>query len=139
MRVYLASSFELKDEVQRISDLLESREIGITRKWWLINYKEALGDMPDKVWYRHEKVQWVSKENFKAIDEADAVILICPNDLPHKFTGANIEVGYAVAKKKRVFSVGQMDRSAMYVPIEKYESINALLPALENLCSKHRG
>jgi nucleoside 2-deoxyribosyltransferase len=128
--VYLASSFDLKEKVQQISDILESKGIVITRKWWFTDYKIAFGEIPDEEWYRREKVRWLSQENFKAIDQADAVILVCPNDSPHNFTGANIEVGYAIAKNKRVLSVGALGRSAMYVPLEKHSTLDALVTVL---------
>jgi nucleoside 2-deoxyribosyltransferase len=132
LKVYLASSFDLSERVQKIADLLQSKGISVTRKWWLMDYKTAFGQVSNEAWYRKEKVKWVSRENFKAIDQADAVILVCPPDSPHNFTGANIEVGYAIAKNKRVISVGALGRSAMYVPVEKHSSIETLLPALKN-------
>jgi len=132
LKVYLASSFDLTERVQKIADLLQEKGIGVTRKWWLKDYKSAFGQISNEAWYREEKVRWVSRENFKAIDQADAVILVCPPDSPHNFTGANIEVGYAIAKNKRVLSVGALGRSAMYVPVEKHSSIETLLLALKH-------
>ena len=128
----MASSFDLSERVQRIADILQTMGIDVTRKWWLKDYKSAFGQVSDEVWYRKEKVRWVSLENFKAIDEAESVILVCPPDSPHNFTGANIEVGYAIAKNKRVLSVGALGRSAMYVPVEKHSSIETLLLALKH-------
>ena len=130
LKVYLASSFDLKGKVQQISDRLEASGIVITRKWWFTDYKKTLGEIPDEEWYREEKVHWVSQENFKAIDQAEAVILVCPDDSHHNFTGANIEVGYAIAKGKRVFSLGALGRSAMYVPLQKHRNLDSLLAAL---------
>lgn len=132
MKVYLASSFDLSERVQKIADLLQRMGIGVTRKWWLKDYKSAFGQVSDEAWYREEKVMWVSRENFMAIDDAEAVILVCPPDSPRNFTGANVEVGYAIAKNKRVLSVGALGRSAMYVPVERYSSIENLLLALKH-------
>ncbi len=68
MKVYLASSFDLKEKVQQTACLLESKGVEITRKWWLKDYKNAFGQIPDEDWYDREEVRWVSEENFKAID-----------------------------------------------------------------------
>jgi nucleoside 2-deoxyribosyltransferase len=132
LRVYLASSFELKDRVQRISDLLEERGIGITRKWWLKDYKRAFGKIADDEWYSNDEVQSVSRKNFEAIDQAHAVILVSDDKTSRKFVGANIEVGYALAKGKLVFSVGALERSAMYVPVERHAAIDTVIKVLEN-------
>ena len=84
---------------------------------------------------QHETIRSLSKENFDAVDQVDTRIPICPDDSSHSFTGANVEVGYAMAKNKRIFSVGVLQRSAMYVPVEKFKSITDLLPVLEDLGS----
>ncbi len=63
-------------------------------------------------------------------DRAEAVILVCPDDSPHRFTGANIEVGYALAKGKRVLVLGMLARSAMYASVEKHRTIDTVLTAL---------
>ena len=130
MKVYLASSFDLKEKVQQTACLLELKGVEITRKWWLKDYKNAFGQILDEDWYDREEVKWVSEENFKAIDQAEAVILVCPDDSPHRFTGANIEVGYALAKGKRVLALGMLARSAMYASVEKHRTIDAVLIAL---------
>jgi nucleoside 2-deoxyribosyltransferase len=128
LKVYLASSFALKRQVQEIATILESKGIVITRKWWIRNYKKDKS--PDVVWYGKDEIQWLARENFGAIDRADVVILVCPSKSARKFTGANIEVGYAIAKGKRVLSLGALERSAMYVPLDKHTDLDSLLVAL---------
>jgi nucleoside 2-deoxyribosyltransferase len=130
MRIYLASSFELKDKVQRISDLLEEQGIGITRKWWVRDYKAVFGQIADDEWYCNDEVRSVSRKNFEAIDQAHALILVCDDKTSRKFVGANIEVGYALAKGKRVFSIGVLERSAMYVPVERHATIDTVIKVL---------
>ena len=80
-----------------------------------------------EAWYNHPDVVAISKKNFDAIDEADAVLLVCPDDLPIRFNGANIEVGYAIAKGKPVYSIGKLQRSAMYVPVKRLNTIDDFL------------
>jgi nucleoside 2-deoxyribosyltransferase len=130
MKVYLASSFDLKERVQLISHTLESKGLAITRKWWLQDYKAAFGEIPDRDWYAKEIVQSISQENFKAIDEADVLIVVCPENSTHKFVGANVEIGYAIAKGKPVLSLGVLPRSAMYTPIEQHHNLDTLLNRL---------
>lgn len=133
LKVYLASSFDLKEKVQQVSDALESKGIVITRKWWVKDYKSAFGQISDEDWYGKQIVRSMSQENFRAIDEADVLVLVCPDDSAHRFVGANVEVGYAIAKGKVVLSLGVLPRSAMYVPIEHHRSINALLGRLTSV------
>ena len=133
MKVYLASSFDLKERVQLISHALESKGFAITRKWWLEDYKAAFGEIPDRDWYAKEIVQSISQKNFKAIDEADVLVVVCPEDGVHKFVGANVEVGYAIAKGKTVLSLGVLPRSAMYVRIEQHNELDTLLKRLTSM------
>src|SRR5712692_5814711 len=129
MRIYVASSFELKEAAQRVAKALESQGHVITREWWKRDYK--LIQVPDEEWYKRSDILDVAKANYAAIDDADALVLVCPNDTPHKFTGANVEVGYALARNKRVMAVGKLQRSAMYVPVERYHSLENLLDSIE--------
>jgi nucleoside 2-deoxyribosyltransferase len=130
LKVYLASSFDLKDKVQQISEKLESKGIAITRKWWVKDYKTAFGQISDEAWYEKDIVRSISQANFRAIDEADALILVCPDDRVHKFVGANVEVGYAIARGKCVLSLGVISRSAMYVPVEQHRTMETVLKRL---------
>ena len=129
MKIYVASSFELKEEAQRVAKALESQGYFITREWWKRDYK--LIQVPDEEWYERSDILDVARANYAAIDDADVLVLVCPNDTPHKFTGANIEVGYAVARNKRVMAVGKLQRSAMYVPVERYDSLKNLLDGIK--------
>lgn len=125
MYVYIASSFKLKDRIERIAQRLWTEGFGITREWWHKDYKEI--DLPDDEWYEHESVIQVCQDNFEAIDMADIVILVCPEDESKKFNGANIEIGYAIAKDKPVVSVGALGRSGMYQPLIKTDTIDELV------------
>ncbi len=129
MKIYVASSFELKEEAQRVAKALESQGHVITREWWKRDYH--LTQIPDEDYYERSDVLDVAKANYAAIDDADALVLVCPKDTPHRFTGANIEVGYALARNKRVMAVGKLQRSAMYVLVERYDSLESLLDIMK--------
>ena len=119
MKIYLASSFSLREKVERLSYNLENFGHTITVKWWLKDYKEV-GSREDTVWYSDPIIKGISERNFKGIDEADALILVCHDEKTRKFNGANIEVGYAIAKGKKVYYFGKIERSAMYQPLDKW-------------------
>ena len=75
----------------------------------------------------------VKERNFKGIDKADVLILVCPSDKPKKFNGANIELGYAIGKGKIVMSVGLLERSAMYHGVANFSGLDGILIRLKNL------
>jgi nucleoside 2-deoxyribosyltransferase len=128
MKFYLASSFKNIIVVQLVANYL--RELGheITTEWWHTDFKQSI-QKPDAEWYIDERVQAIAKRNFDGIKKADAIILIA-NLEPCKFNGANIELGYALALGKICYSIGKLERSAMYVPVKQFETIEALASSL---------
>jgi len=127
MKVYLASSFELKDRVEELCVILEQNGHEITMKWWHYDYKQI--DVPDETWYCLEKVKQISQRNFEGIKNADALVLVSART-PRTFNGANIELGYAIALGKKCYSLGKLQRSAMYVPIFQCMDTEDLLRCL---------
>ena len=129
MKVYIASSFQLVEKVIETEQILWKNGIEVTQAWWKKDYKKM--SIPDDWWYKDDDVKKISKKNFDAIDEADMVLLVCPDVSPIRFNGANVEVGYAIAKGKPVYSIGALQRSAMYVPIRRLHNINEFLEAVK--------
>lgn len=125
MKFYLASNFELVDQVKEVAAVLWENGHPITVEWWHINYK--LISEPDELWYVDDRVKKVAARNSKGIQDCDALILVASSEKPSQFTGANIELGFALALDKTCFSVGKLIRSAMYVPVKQYQSIFELL------------
>ena len=126
MKVYIASNFSLVNRVQEIADILKQKGHEITQEWWHKDYKK-LHISNDDLWYREPKVVAISERNFKGIREADRFLLIAPMDTATKFNGANIELGYALALGKPCYSLGKLERSAMYVPAKRCEFIEEVL------------
>ena len=89
-----------------------SKGIGKTQRF-------LLDSLPDKEWYVSQQIKDVRDSNFEAIDDCDIFILVCHPLLAKKYNGANIELGYAIAKGKRVYYWGTLERSAMYVGVEE--------------------
>ena len=130
MKIYLASSFSLISLVKEVAEKLEKHGFEITRKWWTFDFKTI--QIPDDEWYGLLEVKKCCVDNFKAIEKADCLILVANPKVPQKFNGANIELGYALALGKPCYSVGKLERSAMYVPVIKCRDLNEVLRRLES-------
>ena len=129
MKVYLASSFDLIRRVEAIAKTLREKGHTVTVEWWQKDYKKL--PLADSDWYEDARVKAISKRNFQGIREADIFVLVAPTTTSKKFNGANIELGYALALEKPCFSVGHLQRSAMYVPVTKCDSIEEVLERSE--------
>lgn len=128
IKVYIASSFKLIPQVKYVAKLLNDYGCLITKLWWNFDYKTI--DLPNSLWYKEEDVINISQENFNAIDECD-ILLFVANHKPQKYNGANVEVGYAIGKNKIVCSIGELERSAMYVPIKQFVDVIGFLDWLQ--------
>ncbi len=125
MKVYLASSFDLVKKVEALASVLRKNGNIVTVEWWHKDFKKL--PLTDVDWYKDARVTAISERNFRGIREADIFVLIAPTLTSKKFNGANIELGYALALGKPCYSVGHLQRSAMYVPVIKCESIEEVL------------
>jgi nucleoside 2-deoxyribosyltransferase len=126
--IYIASSFSLTDRVQRVYEALESAGHEVPDVWWNEDLKQI--DLPDDKWYQHPDVEAIAERHWNSIEEADAYVLVCPEEEPKKYNGANVELGYAHANGLDCYSVGALERSAMYVPVNRVGSIGELLGEL---------
>jgi nucleoside 2-deoxyribosyltransferase len=129
MKVYLASSFDLIRKVEAIAKTLKEKGHTVTVEWWHKDYKKL--PLADIDWYEDARVKAISKRNFQGIREADIFVLVAPTTTSKKFNGANIELGYALALEKTCYSVGHLQRSAMYLPVIKCDSIEEVLEKSE--------
>lgn len=127
MKFYIASKFGLADRVKKIAAILKAKGHEITVEWWNRDYKKFMPNEEDELWYHHFKVIEVSKRNFEGIKKADRFLFVAPVDIPTKFNGANIELGYALALGKPCYSLGKLDRSAMYLPVKRCEFIEEVV------------
>lgn len=125
MKFYLASSFDLKQQVVSVATSLKARGHSITVEWWHYDYKQR--DIPDASWFVESEVVDVSNRNFQGIEDCDRFVLIADSETPRKFNGANIELGYALALQKPCYSLGKLERSAMYVPVIRCDSLDDIL------------
>lgn len=113
MKVYIASSIELKGEIEELVKFLSDNNITITRNWWdsYIDELDTIGRVSDKEFYEHETINKIWDEDLKAIKEADYVILLSFSHL--SLRGALIEVGMALMLDKPVYVLYSIYRSAL--------------------------
>lgn len=128
MRFYLASAFKHKAAVRSLAEALESRGHEITCRWWLCDFKVALGIENDDEWFSKPIIRTIYRRSHKAIEDADILILVAPKK--SKFNGANIEVGIALGLHKPVISLGELERSAMYEPLIRCKTLDDLKEVL---------
>jgi len=128
-KIYVASSFSLVPTVKMVADSLKKCGYIITQEWWRFDYKSILKN-DDELWYLLPKVRNISKANFEAIKRADCLLLVADSETPQRFNGANIELGYALALGKPCFSIGKLQRSAMYVPVTQCSNLKEVLEKL---------
>lgn len=126
--VYVASSFGLKDRIEAVYRELLNAGHRVPDVWWNENVKTM--DLPDAEWYDHPEVRAMADRHWKNIEYADTFVLVCPPDEPKKYNGANIEFGYALATGCECYAVGALERSAMYQPIHRVDTIAALIDEL---------
>ncbi len=134
MKFYLASSFKNVKQVKELATEIEARKHIITCRWWLCDYKVALGKVEDDIWFSQPIIRTIYRRSHKAIEDADILILVAPK--PCKFNGANIEVGIALGLHKPVICFGKLERSAMYEPVIRCSTFKELDQTLQEF--EHR-
>lgn len=130
MKFYLASSFDLASLCETTLRVLNSLGHTVPDVWWNVRTKDAYADQGNAAFYGSSLVQSIAARHWRTLQEVDAVILISNLSEPRSFTGANVEVGYALGLGKPVFSLGQLKRSAMYVPVIQCAGMDDLMEAL---------
>lgn len=111
---YIASSIIYEDKCHLLAHQLDNRfNIQITRKWWQYYLKEdkKINNLTNREFYSHPTTQIVKDLDFRAIYDADIVIII--NEDGNYPVGALVECGYALAHNKIVIFLGTIRRSAM--------------------------
>jgi Nucleoside 2-deoxyribosyltransferase len=130
LNIYIASSFDEASLCESIRLRLEDCGMKIPDVWWNIKTKDNFVNESDTDFYSTPIVQAIAARHWETIRECDAVILVSSLKERRSFTGANVEVGFAFALSKPVFSIGELKRSAMYSPIIKCRSIHELMDSI---------
>ncbi|MGB1696899.1 MAG: nucleoside 2-deoxyribosyltransferase [Thermoplasmatota archaeon] len=114
MKIYIASTFRLAPYLTNLAAKLETLGYEIPDVWWNKDEKRAEAAPNDAAWYARPMVPAIAERHWRTIKECDALVLVAFHDQETKFTGANVEYGYALALGKPVLTLGQIKRSAMY-------------------------
>lgn len=130
MKIYLASSFDLAARCENLRLTLEKAGHSIPDVWWNVKTKDDFTDSSDETFYDSPIVKSIATRHWKTINECDAVVLVS-GAVQRTFTGANVEVGYAIGTGKPVLSLGIIKRSAMYCPITRCMTTTELLACLD--------
>lgn len=128
LKIYLASSFKYKKQCDMLYEELTKLGHKIPDVWWNLDSKQD--KETDNFWYNKPSTKAISARHFKTIRDCDILILVCPISSPGIFNGANVEVGYALALGKPVYSFGFIGRSAMYSDVIRCYNMEALLECL---------
>ena len=145
MKIYVASSFKLIPIVESVVEALEDAGHTITEKWWDRAYKtKDLGlidtqklkkiydDLDPSEFYSKKETSKSYVLDLRGIEDSDAFVFVADYS-PKKFTGANIELGYALALGKDCLSVGELENSVMYSGVLKCKTVSSVLECLEKL------
>ncbi len=139
MRIYIASSFSLLDQVKAVAEVLEREGHLITVKWWDRKYdipgergvhtvelkKRYNGLKPDEFYSKHET--WFSYwSDFQGVRNADAFVFVA-DDEPRKYNGAAVELGIALGDKKPCYLLGCLENSVLFAPLIRCKNPQELL------------
>jgi hypothetical protein len=125
---YIASSFDLTDRVEKVYQALTDAGYEVPDIWWHRDLK-GIG-LPDEEWYQHPYVVTIANRHWNSIENVDVFVLVAPEEQPKKYNGANIELGYALGNGLDCYAVGELERSAMYEPVTRLDSVEELVDEL---------
>lgn len=131
LHVYVGSSFSLKDRVIDLVEAIEDAGHHVPCQWWERDVKDY--DGPDHIWYKQLDTIETAERNFGWIRWSQAFVLVAPEHQTKKFNGANVELGYAHAHNTPVYAYGQLERSGMYTPVTRYDSVLSIIRELDQI------
>lgn len=145
MKLYIASSFSLIDQIKTVSAVLEAFGHEITCKWWERLYqvedkemittelKKKYDDLPSEIFYSKPETRKSYESDHEGIFEADVLLFLADIRIARKYTGANIEFGIALGLEIPCIIMGKVTNSVMYYPAHKITNFSELITALETL------
>ncbi len=113
--------------VEHLSNELMDRGYIITAFWWKWHGKQQLKLLAREDFYIDNRIKFIKKRDLFAIDECDILVLLADPNEELDFNGANFELGYAVAKGKKVYIIGKLGLCALYSGIMFFSDINEFL------------
>ena len=126
MKVYLAGRFGDRETLRELRGVLTRAGVMVTSRW--LNSHHQAEDPTD------EELGQYAYEDLRDIDDADVLVLW--NPLHHHRSGRggrHVELGYALAKGKRVILIGQRENVFHHLPCvevlkDPYSLVDHLVP-----------
>lgn len=123
MKVYIASSFSLLDRIERMLSQLRIMDIQYTVDWWnRKTLKRIFMGLSKEDFYMREECIYAFKTDLQGIKDCDALIFIA-DEIPRKYNGGAVEIGIAIALNKPIVCWGRLENSAMFYPIQQFDSL----------------
>lgn len=126
LSIYIASSFDEEEYCNTVLSALQEDGHKVPDVWWNIKTKRDFDKKSDLEFYGAPIIKAIAKRHWETIKNVDLVILVSNVKQERSFTGANVEVGYALALGKPVVSIGKLKRSAMYADIIQCDGVEEL-------------
>lgn len=131
IKIYIASSFDLTDEVKSIAKHLERKGYVITRHWWEYGDLKLAERLSPGDPFTKSAMSMAFFANIAAIQDCDIMVFVCDPAMITNFIGANVEIGMATIMGKPIISIGKTGISAMYGNLIKANGITELDELLE--------
>jgi len=130
LRIYIASSFDYAALCEAVAGAVIAKGHTVPDIWWNVRTKDDFRGKSESEFYDSPTVKSIAVRHWRTINSCDVVVLISAS-AKKAFTGASVEVGYAIGKGIPVLSLGPLKRSAMYCPVTRCEDLVDLLKALD--------
>lgn len=132
LRIYIAAPFEERDVCLELKKVVQQYGVEVTSTW----LTDADGNSANMaaIKDRFHDCRCRAVKDFQDIDAADVYVLYKPKALHRKPTtgGHHVELGYALAKGKPCFIIGDRENVFHYLPgVRVVRDVGALLAALD--------
>jgi hypothetical protein len=145
VKIYIASSFSLTEKVAQLAKVLESYGHTITVRWWDRSFdvegegqvhtqelKARYEELEPEEFYRKPGAYTAFITDFMGVKEAEALVFVAAEQ-PRKYNGATVELGIALGDNKPCFSLGNLEKSVLFYPVQRCRSPQDLVECLEVL------
>lgn len=132
LRFYVAARWDDRDEAIKIKAALEKHKLIVTSTWLTPHDNQSMDALKAKTNATDEARQKAIKD-FEDIDAADIYLVYSPKSSHRNGTGGkHVEAGYAMAKGKVCFLIGERENIFHYHPMFRcVDGVPAVLAALE--------
>lgn len=106
MKIYVASMWSARDDSRNLARKLILARHGVTSRWLLDSHSGSATPA-------EQRATW----DLEDVDAADALVLVTlPVGTTYEGGGRQVEFGYAVARGKRVFVLGEREHLFCHLP-----------------------